>query len=267
MEHINHVLRTAITWSPVMLVATVVTCVAVEQGAVRLGRRPPTTGVRSSIVAALAYIGVKGVVSKGVMFVVAMYVYDHWRITTLDLDDPLTWIVVFVGRDAVYYWIHRAEHSSPWLWASHQIHHSSTEFSHTTAIRMPWMESVYKPVIGLWVPLIGFHPLAFAAMGAAVLVIGQWQHTELLPGCRRLDRWLVTPSVHRVHHGSNTRYLDTNFSSMLSIWDRLFGTFEPESEPVVYGLAGEHQLTSTREMLTGGYPALMAQRRDALTTA
>jgi sterol desaturase/sphingolipid hydroxylase (fatty acid hydroxylase superfamily) len=99
-------------------------------------------------------------------------------------------------------------------------------------------------------------------MGAAVLVVGQWQHTELLPGHRGLDRWVVTPSVHRVHHGSNTPYLDRNFSSMVSIWDRMFGTFEPESEPVVYGLAGDRQLTSTREMLTGGYPALIAARRS-----
>lgn len=264
MDNAHHLLRTAVTWSPIVLVASITLCVLVEQMLVRVGRRERTSGTRQSVTAALAYAGMKGIVSKLAMFAVAMYVYRNGRITTLDLGNPLTWVGVFVARDFVYYWIHRAEHVNPWLWASHQIHHSSTEFSHTTAIRMPWMESVYKPILGLWVPFIGFHPLAFAAMGAAVLAVGQWQHTELLPGRRRLDRWFVTPSVHRVHHGSNERYLDKNFSSMLSIWDRLFDTFEPETEPVVYGLAGDHQLTTTRDMLVGGYPALVHERRRAM---
>lgn len=267
MEHAHRLVRDAVTWSPLVMIVSITTCISIEQVAVRLGRHDRTTGTQQSIIAALLYVATKGLVSKVMMLAVSMHVYRNWRITTLDLDNPLTWVGVFVARDFVYYWIHRAEHVQPWLWASHQIHHSSTEFSHTTAIRMPWMESVYKPALGLWVPLIGFHPLAFAAMGAAVLVVGQWQHTEMLAGHRRMDRWLVTPSVHRVHHGSNERYLDRNFSSMLSIWDRMFGTFEPETEPVVYGLAGGHQLTSTRDMLVGGYPALMRARRPRALAA
>jgi len=261
MEQAHRFVRDAITWSPIVMIVSVTACVVIEQLAVRLGLRRAANGTRQSIVAALLYVATKGLVSKVVMLAVSLYVYRNWRLTTLNLNNPLTWVGVFVARDFFYYWIHRAEHTHPWLWASHQIHHSSTEFSHTTAIRMPWMESVYKPLLGLWVPLIGFHPLAFAAMGAVVLAVGQWQHTEMLAGHRRLDRWLVTPSVHRVHHGSNECYLDRNFSSMLSIWDRLFGTFEPETEPVVYGLAGDRQLTSTRDMLVGGYPALLVARR------
>jgi sterol desaturase/sphingolipid hydroxylase (fatty acid hydroxylase superfamily) len=263
MEHAHRLVRLAISWSAIVMIVSITACIVAEHVAVRLGRRRAATGRRQSITAALFYVATKGIVSKLLMFGVAMYVYRNWRLTTLDLNSPLTWIGVFVARDFVYYWIHRAEHVNPWLWASHQIHHSSTEFSHTTAVRMPWMESVYKPLLGLWVPLIGFHPLAFAAMGAAVLAVGQWQHTELLAGRRRLDRWLVTPSVHRVHHGSNERYLDKNYSSMLSIWDRMFGTFEPETEPVVYGLAGDRQLDTTHDMLVGGYPALLRSRRAA----
>lgn len=260
MDSANQLLRAAMTWAPAILVGSVAVCVFAEFVAVRLGRRARVAGARQSVFAGVAYLAAKGVMSKVLLLAVSLWVYENWRLTTLDLDNPLTWLGVFVARDAAYYWIHRAEHTMPWLWASHSIHHSSTEFSHTTAIRMPWMEAVYKPLLTLWVPLIGFHPLAFAAMGAVVLAVGQWQHTEALPGRRGLDRWIVTPSVHRVHHGSNDRYLDRNFSSMLSIWDRIFGTFEPETEPVVYGLAGGHQLSSTRDMLVGGYPALVAAR-------
>jgi sterol desaturase/sphingolipid hydroxylase (fatty acid hydroxylase superfamily) len=256
-DHMPTWLPTLAWLVPAAMIVSVSAFVAVDLIAVRLGRRSPVTGSRESVLAAIAYIGAKGVVSKLAAFAVAMWVYEHWRLTTLDLTDPLVWVAVFVARDLVYYSIHRAEHRWPALWASHQIHHSSTEFSYTTAVRMPWMEAVYKPLLGLWVPLIGFHPVAFAVMGAAVLAVGQLQHTELLPGSRRIDRWLVTPSVHRVHHGSNDRYLDRNFGSMLSVWDRLFRTFEPESERVRYGLAGDHQLTTARDMLVGGYPALL----------
>jgi sterol desaturase/sphingolipid hydroxylase (fatty acid hydroxylase superfamily) len=257
LDHLPGWLTTLSWLVPAAMIVSVSAFVVSDVIAVRLGRRTPVTGAQESVLAAIAYIGAKGVVSKIAAFAAAMWVYEHWRVTTLDLTNPVVWVGVFVARDLVYYWIHRAEHRVPALWASHQIHHSSTEFSYTTAVRMPWMEAVYKPLLGLWVPLIGFHPAAFAVIGAAVLAIGQLQHTELLAGSRSIDRWFVTPSVHRVHHGSNHRYLDRNFGSMLSVWDRLFDTFEPESEPVRYGLAGEHQLTTARDMLLGGYPALL----------
>jgi sterol desaturase/sphingolipid hydroxylase (fatty acid hydroxylase superfamily) len=147
------------------------------------------------------------------------------------------------------------------LWASHLIHHSIERFSFTSAVRLPWMESLYKPLLGLWVPLLGFHPAAFAAMGALVLLAGQLQHTEL--GRRRtvLDRVFVTPSAHRVHHASNPEYLDKNFGSMLIVWDRLFGTYAAESVPVRYGLAGSKRIVTTRQVLVGGYPALLDDLR------
>ena len=93
-------------------------------------------------------------------------------------------------------------------------------------------------------PFLGFHPVAHAAMGTLVLLVGQLQHTEL--GRRRtvLDLVFVTPSAHRVHHGSNAEYLDKNFGSMLIVWDRLFGTYAPETVPVRYGLAGGKRVTT-----------------------
>ena len=139
---------------------------------------------------------------------------------------------MFVLRDFVYYWIHRAEHTFAGLWASHLVHHSPTKLSYTTAIRMPWMEALYKPALALWAPLLGFHPGAFAAIGALVLLVGQYQHTEGGRWCRFLRGIFVIPETHRVHHGSNERYMDKNFGSMLVIWDRLFGTYVPETEPV-----------------------------------
>ncbi len=218
-------------------------------------------GSMTSITAGIAYIAAKGVVSKVIALAVAMYVYDHHRLFDLDATNPLVWLGIFVGRDFAYYWIHRAEHRCKMLWASHMIHHSSEEFTFTTAVRMPWMESLYKPVLGLWVPLLGFHPLAFAAMGALVLIAGQFQHTELMRHRTVLDLVFVTPSAHRVHHGSNREYVDKNFGSMLIVWDRIFGTFAAEATPVIYGLTGGKRVRTPGDALVGGYRDLWLDLR------
>ncbi len=220
-----------------------------------------TAGSATSMVAGLAYLAAKGVMSKLLMFGVALAIYEH-RLFDLDWTNPFVWLAIFVGRDFVYYWIHRAEHQVRLLWASHMIHHSLERFTFTSAVRLPWMESLYKPALALWVPLLGFHPAAFAAMGALVLMAGQLQHTELVRRRTALDWVFVTPSAHRVHHGSNPEYLDRNFGSMLIVWDRLFGTYAAETVPVRYGLVGGKRVTSPIQALTGGYPALLAQVRS-----
>jgi len=223
-------------------------------------RRPDASGSATSLAAGLAYFVAKGAVSKGLMFGVALAVYQH-RLFDLDSTNLLVWLGIFIGRDLGSYWIHRAEHRVRVLWASHMVHHSLERFTFTSAVRLPWMEAVYKPVLVLWVPLVGFHPAAFAAMGALVLLVGQLQHTELLRRRTVLDRVFVTPSAHRVHHGSNPEYLDKNFGSMLIVWDRLFGTYAAETFPVRYGLAGGKRVATPGQALTGGYPALLSSLR------
>ena len=134
-----------------------------------LRRKVDARGSATSLVAALAYFVVKGVVSKALMFGVALAVYQR-RLFDLDWTNPFVWLGIFVGRDFVAYWVHRAEHRVRVLWASHMIHHSLERFTFTSAVRLPWMEAMYKPALALWVPLVGFHPAAFAAMGALVLL-------------------------------------------------------------------------------------------------
>ena len=245
-----------------LLAASVTVTVAGELIQAMLRRRtdasaPGPEGSGTSMAAGLAYITAKGVISKGLMFGVALALYQH-RILDLDWTNPFVWLAIFVGRDFVYYWIHRAEHRVRILWASHMIHHSLERFTFTSAVRLPWMESLYKPALALWVPLLGFHPAAFAAMGALVLMAGQLQHTELVRRRTVLDLVFVTPSAHRVHHGSNPEYLDKNFGSMLIVWDRLFGTYAPETVAVRYGLTGGKRVATPAQALTGGYPALVA---------
>ena len=125
---------------------------------------------RSSVVSALTFLAVKGLAGKALFLGLSTYVYDNFRITTLDATNPLVWLVVFLG----------------WL--------------------------------------------------------------------------VVTPSAHRVHHGSNAEYLDKNFGAVLIVWDRLFGTYEEEIARVRFGIASK-RIDSPREVLTGGYPALRADLR------
>ena len=146
----------------------------------------------------------------------------------------------FVGAvvvwDFLYYWSHRMGHERRVLWASHVNHHSSRRYNLSTALRQSWTNSVSH-----WVHMpmfvLGFSPAQVVKAGELNLLYQYWVHTEMidrLPGA--FEKVMNTPSHHRVHHGTNRRYLDRNYGGILILWDRLFGTFEPEGERVVYGL-------------------------------
>ena len=248
-----------------LVVASVLLAVSLDVGlnVVRRSAGAKWPAIRTSVTAGFSYAVAKGVVSKVAMFAVAVWVHDELAFFDLSATVWWTWIVLFVSRDFVYYWVHRAEHRFAGLWASHMIHHSAEEFSFTTAVRMPWMEALYKPVLYLWAPLLGFHPAAAAVYGGLVLMAGQVQHTELGSRFPRVEKLFVTPSVHRVHHGSNPQYLDKNYGSMLTVWDHMFGTFEPEVATVDYGLTGDKSVRTIGEALTGGYGELFDQLRSA----
>lgn len=140
--------------------------------------------------------------------------------------------------DAIYYWNHRIQHESRWLWAIHVVHHSSERYNLSTALRQPVAEN-----FGAFVPYgllgaLGLQPAVVEVARSVNLLYQYWIHTETIPKLGPVEEVFNTPSHHRVHHGSNRRYLDRNHGSILIVWDRLFGTFEREDddEPVVYGL-------------------------------
>ena len=147
----------------------------------------------------------------------------------------VTALAVF-GWDFIYYWNHRLSHESRWLWAMHVVHHSSERYNLSTALRQPVAESLTMTVPYGLLCLAGVRPSVVENARALNLIYQFWIHTEAVRSIGWLERVLNTPAHHRVHHGSNRRYLDRNHGSILIIWDRLFGTFEPEVEPVTYGL-------------------------------
>lgn len=149
---------------------------------------------------------------------------------------PLAWAVAILGWDAIYYWNHRLMHEARFMWAVHVVHHSSEHYNLSTALRQPVAD-----VLGTFVPygalsLVGVRPHLVMQARALNLLYQYWIHTDTIRTLGPFEEVLNTASHHRVHHGSNRQYLDRNHGSILIVWDRLFGTFEREDEPVVYGL-------------------------------
>ena len=122
------------------------------------------------------------------------------------------------------------------FWASHVVHHSSQHYNLSTALRQTWVPMTYLP-FWLPLPLLGFEPWMVLLAQSWSLIYQFGLHTERIGRLPRpLEAVLNTPSHHRVHHGANEQYLDRNYGGILVIWDRLFGSFEPEGERVRYGL-------------------------------
>ena len=146
------------------------------------------------------------------------------------------WVLLFLGDDVSYYWFHRVSHENRVFWASHVVHHSSEHYNLSTALRQTWVPMTYFP-FWLWLPLLGFAPWMVLLAQSWSLIYQFGLHTERIGRLPRpLEAVLNTPSHHRVHHGSNHQYLDRNYGGILIVWDRLFGSWEPEGERVRYGL-------------------------------
>jgi len=176
---------------------------------------------------------VVGAAWKGVQFGSYFALYE-W--TPLRLGDgPWVWVAAFVADDFAYYWFHRLHHEVRIFWASHVTHHSSRRYNLTTALRQSWTPMTGLPFYAA-LPLLGFDPVMLATVHSINLLYQFWIHTETIDQLGPLEAVLNTPSHHRVHHASNAQYLDRNYGGILIVWDRLFGSFEPEREAPVYGL-------------------------------
>ncbi|MGW4327390.1 sterol desaturase family protein [Nocardia sp. NPDC004573] len=171
------------------------------------------------------------------LVVVAVYAAAYLAAPVhLPADQPLTWIALFFADEIAYYWYHRTHHTVRVFWASHVVHHSSEFYNLSTALRQPWTPFSSLPY---WLPLAvaGFPPWMILLQQSVSLLYQFFIHTERVGTLWRPVEFVFnTPSHHRVHHGSNDRYLDKNYGGILIVWDRLFGTFEPETERVRYGL-------------------------------
>ena len=164
----------------------------------------------------------------------------YWIIAyALPWSIPVTWwslALVILLADITYYWEHRIAHQVRILWTQHAVHHSSRDFNIITGIRFGPLESVWALIAHIPMVFMGFPPEMIFFGSLTVLAYQTWIHTETIGKLGPLEQVLNTPSHHRVHHGSDAKYLDKNYGGILIIWDRMFGSFQVEEETPRYGL-------------------------------
>ncbi len=144
------------------------------------------------------------------------------------------WIALVVAEDFLYYWLHRFDHEIRFFWATHVTHHSSTRMNITVGFRSSVFQPLYRFIYFFPLALAGFQPLDIMFIYTATQIWGILVHTELIDNLGWIEKILVTPSHHRVHHASNPKYLDKNMGMLFITWDKLFGTFQEEISPKAY---------------------------------
>lgn len=181
---------------------------------------------------------VVGLFAKVVSLAAYVAVYQQFALTTWAMNHVSLWVLALLLYDFFYYWNHRLGHEVSLLWGAHSIHHSSEYYNLSTALRQSATGVLFSWVFYLPMALLGVPPTMLVIVGLVDLLYQYWVHTELIGRLGWIDRVLVTPSNHRVHHGQNDYCIDKNYGGILVIWDRLFGTFTEErpDEKIVYGV-------------------------------
>ncbi|MFM7764189.1 MAG: sterol desaturase family protein [Sphingomonadales bacterium] len=175
----------------------------------------------------------------GALFVCLQFSYTHLRLFTLSLNWQ-QWVYAFFAIDFLSYWYHRFSHRINILWAGHITHHSSELFNFSNGFRTSLFQGINRIAFWMLLHVFGFDPLLLVI---SLKVSGLWDflvHTTYIPKLGWLENILVTPSHHRVHHGKNDIYIDKNYGSILIIWDKIFGTFQEETETVQYGVKAHY---------------------------
>jgi sterol desaturase/sphingolipid hydroxylase (fatty acid hydroxylase superfamily) len=167
-----------------------------------------------------------------ILFVVWVWKLVPWR---MELN-WWTFIPAYIIYDFCSYWAHRISHEQRFWWATHVAHHSGEYYNLAVSFRLSWVQHL-KILFFLPTILCGFHPFVFFVTNQVAVLFQFWVHTEYIRKIHPVVEYIfATPSNHRVHHGSQEKYLDKNYGATFIIWDRMFGTYQPEEEQVIYGL-------------------------------
>ncbi len=178
------------------------------------------------------YISEMLIFSGGVYLYFMVYELIPWKLPV----NGYTGLLVLLLADLAYYIEHYCVHRVRLFWLAHSVHHSSSMMNTATAFRFSLFDPIPSVLFHLPLVLMGFNPVLVFAAEILVLAYQFWIHNEMIGKLGPLEWFLNTPSHHRVHHGSNDKYIDRNFGGILIVWDRLFGTFQSEEEIPHYGL-------------------------------
>ncbi|XP_076173525.1 alkylglycerol monooxygenase isoform X2 [Ptiloglossa arizonensis] len=174
---------------------------------------------------------------RGAEYYAYISIYEKYHWWNLPWNSTWTWYITAIGVDFCYYWVHRSNHEVHFLWAHHQVHHSSEEFTLAVGLRQSilqhWCNFMFYLPLALFIS-----PSHFIAHNQFNLIYQLWLHTTVIDDLGPLELIFNTPKHHRVHHGCNLYCLDKNYGGVLIIWDKLFGTFmeEKKDKKIIYGL-------------------------------
>ncbi len=229
--------------------------------------RPPSGGYHGRDAVASVSMGLVSVATTAVwkflalLGYAALYAYvAPWQLPSTQW---YTWVIAIVGVDLGFYLYHRMAHRVRLVWATHQAHHSSEYFNFATALRQKWNNSG-EILVWIPLPLLGVPPWMVFFAFSLNLIYQFWVHTERIDKLWRPVEFIFnTPSHHRVHHGRDPEYLDKNYGGILIIWDRLFGTFQPELFRPHYGLTKPVGTFNIWKLQTHEYVAIARDVRSA----
>lgn len=171
---------------------------------------------------------------KVILLYGAVWIYNlvPWRMY-------LNWwtlIPCYIVYDFSSYWSHRISHFNRFFWASHVVHHSADHFNLTVSFRQSWVQH-FKLLFFLPLAFAGFHPIVFFVTNQIAVLYQFWVHSGCIGKLHPVVEYIfATPSNHRVHHGSNERYIDKNFAATFIVWDRMFNTYQEEDEKPAFGI-------------------------------
>lgn len=173
---------------------------------------------------------------KGLLIYPYLWICEEYSIFKFEKTISI-YLISFLLTDLLHYWYHRIHHSVPLLWKIHAVHHQPENFNYTVGLRLPWLHKLTVFPFYFTQALIGVPVEVFLVTVSIHAILQLWNHTELVNGkWGIINKIIVTPSQHRVHHGKNDIYIDRNFAAIFSLWDIIFGTYTEETEKVVYGV-------------------------------
>ena len=201
---------------------------------------------------------------KGTILAFHFFLYN-FRVIDLASLIPLwvMWVLTFIFIDLIFYIYHRLSHRVRFLWAVHMSHHSSEEMNFAVSFRQAWFGPISKVPFFMLMPILGFDPTIIAVAGVISTLWGIVGHTQIINKLGPLELVFNTPSHHRVHHGANPEYIDKNYGNLLIIWDKMFGTFEPEQKPVTFGLVNNVNTYNPLKITFMGWIAMIKDMKNS----
>lgn len=173
---------------------------------------------------------------RGLIIYGYYYLFEHYAFFHFSSKSIISWVLLWLGVDFCYYWFHRVSHRNNFFWIGHSVHHQSELYNLSVALRQGYFQTMTSWVFYLPLALIGFPTWMFVTVVTLNTIYQFWIHTQHIKTMGWFETLFNTPSHHRVHHGKNPHYIDKNYAGSLIIWDKIFGTFEPENEQVEYGV-------------------------------